>query len=108
MDKGNRCFRCGEIGHLVRTCTKRPKCAVCEEEGRDREHRIGSARCLIERYPARNWNSGGLRMNREGGNREIEKDREAEGTAERRSREVYDTQYTPDRNYRAMEIQDES
>lgn len=108
VDKRDRCFRCGEAGHLVRICTKRPKCIVCEEEGRDSEHRIGSAKYLIERYPVRNRNRGSLGMNERGRNMNVEKERKEEGKEEeRRRREVIDIHYTPDRSCRAMELQDE-
>lgn len=46
-DRAGACFRCGLVGHKVANCNAgMPSCAICEEVGKDKRHRIGTPRCL--------------------------------------------------------------
>lgn len=55
VDRSQDCFGCGESGHALRECTNPPKCAVCKEEGKDADHRMGNAGSCVNFV---NWRSG--------------------------------------------------
>lgn len=52
-DRTGACFRCGLVGHKVANCgAGMPKCAVCDELGKENRHKIGTPRCLMNQgYP---------------------------------------------------------
>lgn len=55
-DRSKLCRRCGEEGHLGRTCTKQPKCMLCPA-GEASDHMTGSFRCPAykEAMAKRGW-----------------------------------------------------
>lgn len=46
IDRNNRCYRCGEVGHKAQTCLAPPKCPVCSDLGRPSNHRAGNKACF--------------------------------------------------------------
>lgn len=56
VDRSDTCYRCGNKGHLVNACDQEVACAICREEGRNAQHRVGSAACKAE---AVNYSTGG-------------------------------------------------
>ncbi|XP_070162482.1 uncharacterized protein [Polyergus mexicanus] len=52
-DFSKLCFRCGGTGHAARGCNKPPSCKICQAEGKDPNHRIGSGFCAAARNPDR-------------------------------------------------------
>lgn len=45
VDPSRLCYRCGLEGHLARTCTGAPNCAVCAASGRPASHVMGGRNC---------------------------------------------------------------
>lgn len=43
VDRSNTCYRCGEEGHPVRSCGNPISCAICRQQGRVHNHRVGSS-----------------------------------------------------------------
>ncbi|KAL6418384.1 hypothetical protein ACFW04_012168 [Cataglyphis niger] len=39
------CFKCGRKGHLANKCSLPPFCKVCDSEGKNSDHRLGSYTC---------------------------------------------------------------
>lgn len=46
IDRSNHCYRCGNSDHRINDCSApRPRCIICEEKGRNANHRLGSTYC---------------------------------------------------------------
>lgn len=60
-DHSGSCFKCGDTDHQARTCEFPARCMVCAENGKDANHRLGSAQCAADRrrsgtgMPSRNY-----------------------------------------------------
>jgi hypothetical protein len=46
IDRSDKCYRCGQPGHLAAGCTATPNCPVCADLGKPAEHRLGGASCI--------------------------------------------------------------
>lgn len=46
VDKGGRCYRCGEMGHAARFCEAKPRYPICADHGKANDHRISSKTCM--------------------------------------------------------------
>ncbi|KMQ89668.1 hypothetical protein RF55_10680 [Lasius niger] len=45
VDRSNACFNCGKHGHALMDCRAKSHCVVCEGNGKDSGHRMGSNTC---------------------------------------------------------------
>lgn len=44
-DRSKLCFRCGLNGHIIKDCVNAARCVLCDSNGLDSAHRVGSALC---------------------------------------------------------------
>jgi len=49
FDHTESCFNCGGSDHKVGVCKLPAKCMACLDDGKDANHRLGSAQCTVER-----------------------------------------------------------
>jgi hypothetical protein len=45
VDRSDRCYRCGEAGHVAGRCEGDLKCPLCADLGRPAGHRFGGPAC---------------------------------------------------------------
>ncbi|XP_067216852.1 uncharacterized protein [Linepithema humile] len=50
-DRSLRCYRCGQAGHRVVECANNPHCLICESQGKESGHRLGSEKCGAKKMP---------------------------------------------------------
>ncbi|XP_029171147.1 uncharacterized protein LOC114940594 [Nylanderia fulva] len=48
IDRSRTCYRCGTDGHPALTCTNPVRCILCADQGKDSNHRIGTALCRAD------------------------------------------------------------
>lgn len=60
VDRSRCCYRYGQEGHAARECVNLPRCALCEEKGRNGEHRLGTAQCEASKEFGRGRRKNGL------------------------------------------------
>lgn len=44
-DRSDWCYRCGESGHVARSCATPPRCPICADIGRKADHVLGGKDC---------------------------------------------------------------
>lgn len=64
-DRRETCFNCGGKDHGAANCNKEAYCLICDDLGKEANHRVGSSNCTYLTFPVRRMggNVVGRRMN---------------------------------------------